>query len=200
MDVLEQLAAVWAKRVVVLATALLVAATVFVWRSTAPEEYVATSTLQVRLVRLRDVGSVSPGRPLRGDRRGPGRQPRGGGGGAGVGWSCRRPSRSGWPDPGRARADPGFRPGERAGGGRRVCGPPGRCPRRRRGPAPRCGPGGRPGGRAVAPARHARGRPRAARGGAVVRQRGPVRADPRARGAHLRAAQQCDGRRSGGCS
>ncbi len=49
MDVLEQLAAVWTRRFAILATALLVAATVFIWRSTAPEEYVASSTLQVRL-------------------------------------------------------------------------------------------------------------------------------------------------------
>ena len=49
MDLLEHAAGVWARKWVVLGVALLVAVAVFAWRSTAPEEYVATTTVQVRL-------------------------------------------------------------------------------------------------------------------------------------------------------
>ena len=49
MDLVEQLSAVWARRVAVLATALMVAGAVFVWRAAGPETYEASATLQVRL-------------------------------------------------------------------------------------------------------------------------------------------------------
>ena len=49
MDLAEQLSAVWARRVAVLAAALVVAAAVFVWRAAAPETYEASAILQVRL-------------------------------------------------------------------------------------------------------------------------------------------------------
>ena len=49
MDLAEQFAAVWARRAALLVVAFLAAATVFVWRSSAPEVYEATSTLQVRV-------------------------------------------------------------------------------------------------------------------------------------------------------
>ena len=49
MDLAEQFAAVWARRAVVFVVAFLAAAGVFAWRSSAPEVYEATSTLQVRV-------------------------------------------------------------------------------------------------------------------------------------------------------
>ena len=49
MDLLEHAAGVWARRYVVLGVAVLVAVGVFAWRSTAPEQYDATTTVQVRL-------------------------------------------------------------------------------------------------------------------------------------------------------
>lgn len=48
MDLSDQLAAVWARRMVVLVVALLVGAAVFAWRVTSPEQFEASSTLQVR--------------------------------------------------------------------------------------------------------------------------------------------------------
>ncbi len=49
MDLLEQLAGVWRRRFVVFGVALLVAAAVFFWRSSVPDEYEATTTMQVRV-------------------------------------------------------------------------------------------------------------------------------------------------------
>lgn len=49
MDLLEHAAGVWARKYVVLGVAVLVALVVFGVRSAAPEEYVAETTLQVRL-------------------------------------------------------------------------------------------------------------------------------------------------------
>ena len=49
MDLAGQLAAVWARRFILVLTALSVAAAVFTWRSAAPDRFEATSTLQVRL-------------------------------------------------------------------------------------------------------------------------------------------------------
>lgn len=49
MDLLEHAAGVWSRRLLVLAVGLAVAAAVFVWRSSAPEEYAAETTVQVRL-------------------------------------------------------------------------------------------------------------------------------------------------------
>ena len=49
MDLVEQLSAVWARRIAVLATALVVAGAVFVWRAAGDETYEASATLQVRL-------------------------------------------------------------------------------------------------------------------------------------------------------
>ncbi|WP_148611753.1 Wzz/FepE/Etk N-terminal domain-containing protein [Nocardioides rubriscoriae] len=49
MDLLEHAAGVWARRWVVLVVALAAAAAVLVWRSTAPDQYVAQTTVQVRL-------------------------------------------------------------------------------------------------------------------------------------------------------
>lgn len=48
MDLADQLAAVWARRVLVLGTSLLLAAGVFFWRSAAPDEYQAAATLQIQ--------------------------------------------------------------------------------------------------------------------------------------------------------
>lgn len=49
MDLLEHAAGVWARKYVILGVALLLAIGVFGWRSTAPDQYNATTTLQVRL-------------------------------------------------------------------------------------------------------------------------------------------------------
>ncbi len=49
MDLLEHAAGVWARKYVVLGVAILVAIGVYGWRSNAPEQYDATTTLQVRL-------------------------------------------------------------------------------------------------------------------------------------------------------
>jgi hypothetical protein len=49
VDLLEHAAGVWARRYLVLGIALLVAAGVYAWRSAEPEQYVATTQLQVRL-------------------------------------------------------------------------------------------------------------------------------------------------------
>ncbi len=49
MDLFEHAAGVWARRLVVLLVAVAVAATVFVWRATATDQYVAETTVQVRL-------------------------------------------------------------------------------------------------------------------------------------------------------
>ncbi len=49
MDLADQFAAVWARRATVLLAALMVAAAVFAWRAAGPEEYRASTTLQVRL-------------------------------------------------------------------------------------------------------------------------------------------------------
>lgn len=48
MDLAEQIAAVWARRLVVLTVSVLVAASVFAWRSTAPDVYEASATLLVQ--------------------------------------------------------------------------------------------------------------------------------------------------------
>ncbi|MEO9324225.1 Wzz/FepE/Etk N-terminal domain-containing protein [Nocardioides sp. C4-1] len=49
MDLLEQAAGVWARRWIVLAVAVVAAVGVFAWRSTAPEHYTASATVQVRV-------------------------------------------------------------------------------------------------------------------------------------------------------
>lgn len=49
MDLMEHAAAVWARKYLLLAVALTVAVGVYALRSTAPEQYEATTTLQVRL-------------------------------------------------------------------------------------------------------------------------------------------------------
>lgn len=49
MDLLEHAAGVWARKVVVVTIALAVAVAVLVWRSSSPDQYVATTTVQVRL-------------------------------------------------------------------------------------------------------------------------------------------------------
>ena len=49
MDLLEHAAGVWTRKFVILGVALLVAVAVFAWRSGTPEQYDATTTLQVRL-------------------------------------------------------------------------------------------------------------------------------------------------------
>ncbi len=49
MDLLEHAAGVWARKFLVIGVAVLVAASVYGWRSAAPEQYATTTTLQVRL-------------------------------------------------------------------------------------------------------------------------------------------------------
>lgn len=49
MDLLEQLAGVWRRRFYVLGIALIAAAAVLFWRSSLPDEYSATTTMQVRV-------------------------------------------------------------------------------------------------------------------------------------------------------
>lgn len=57
MDLIEQAAGVWARKWIVLVVALAAAAAVFVWRSAAPEEYSASTTVQVRLP---EAGATDP--------------------------------------------------------------------------------------------------------------------------------------------
>ncbi|MDO9454925.1 hypothetical protein, partial [Nocardioides sp.] len=49
MDLLDHAAGVWARRWVVLSVALLLAAGVFLWRSTITEDFEASTTVQIRL-------------------------------------------------------------------------------------------------------------------------------------------------------
>ncbi len=49
MDLLEHAAGVWARKYLVLAAALLVAVAVYGWRASAPDEYVSSTTVQVRV-------------------------------------------------------------------------------------------------------------------------------------------------------
>ncbi len=49
MDLLEQLAGVWRRRFYVLGIALFAASAVLFWRSSLPDEYAATTTMQVRV-------------------------------------------------------------------------------------------------------------------------------------------------------
>lgn len=49
MDLLEHAAGVWARKWIILGVAILVAIGVYGWRSTAPEQYEATTTVQIRL-------------------------------------------------------------------------------------------------------------------------------------------------------